>query len=105
MRCKDYFSTSPFVTNFKVKIQGVLALYKGASPPAVGWAAIDSVLMGSLHNYRLFLLRQGMTEDTRTGSPRLTLFAHGIAGLFAGWTRYEIERWLNYFRIIKFSAP
>lgn len=93
MRCEDYFSTSPSVTNFKIKIQGILALYKGASPPAVGWAAIDSVLMGSLHNYRLFLLRHGMhgmTEDTPTGSPRLTLFAHGIAGLFAGWTRYEI---------------
>jgi len=69
-----------------VKNEGILALYKGASPPAVGWAAIDSVLMGSLHNYRLFLLRHGMTEDTPAGSPRLTLFAHGIAGLLAGWT-------------------
>ena len=69
----------------------MLALYKGATPPAVGWAAIDSVLLGSLHNYRLFLLRHGMTEMSPSGAQRLTLFAHGVAGLFAGWTRYAIQ--------------
>jgi solute carrier family 25 carnitine/acylcarnitine transporter 20/29 len=63
-------------------------LYKGATPPAVGWAAIDSILLGSLHNYRLFLLRRGWTEDVpETGLKRLTLLAHGTAGLFAGITR------------------
>ncbi|KAG6862400.1 hypothetical protein C0995_011840 [Termitomyces sp. Mi166 len=67
--------------------KGALALYKGATPPAVGWAAIDSLLLGSLHNYRLFLTRHGMTETTpNIGVPRLTLIGHGIAGLFAGWT-------------------
>lgn len=71
-------------------LQGVLALYKGATPPAVGWAAIDSVLLGSLHNYRLFLLRHGMTEShPLTGRSRLTLLGHGTAGLFAGLTRLE----------------
>ncbi|KAF8905501.1 mitochondrial carrier domain-containing protein [Gymnopilus junonius] len=69
-----------------IKNEGMFALYKGATPPAVGWAAIDSVLLGSLHNYRLFLLRSGMTEMSPSGLPRLTLFAHGLAGLFAGWT-------------------
>ena len=72
-----------------VRNEGILALYKGATPPAVGWTAIDSVLLGSLHNYRLFLMRQGMTEPV-SGSEkrRLTIPAHGLAGLFAGWTRY-----------------
>ncbi|TFK30344.1 mitochondrial carrier [Coprinopsis marcescibilis] len=70
-----------------VRNEGPLALYKGATPPAVGWAAIDSVLLGSLHNYRLILFRQGMTEPApQTGAPRLTLLGHGIAGLFAGCT-------------------
>lgn len=70
-----------------IRTEGVFALYKGATPPAVGWAAIDSVLLGSLHNYRLFLLRHGMTEPTPgLGIPRLSLFAHGVAGLFAGLT-------------------
>ncbi|KAH0590850.1 hypothetical protein H2248_000969 [Termitomyces sp. 'cryptogamus'] len=70
-----------------IRNEGPLALYKGATPPAVGWAAIDSLLLGSLHNYRLFLVRHGMTETTPTlGVPRLTLIGHGIAGLFAGWT-------------------
>ncbi|KAL5495308.1 hypothetical protein ACEPAI_771 [Sanghuangporus weigelae] len=70
-----------------VRNEGIRALYKGASPPVIGWCAIDSVLLGSLHNYRLFLIRQGMTEN-KSGSDtrRLTLTAHGIAGLFAGWT-------------------
>jgi solute carrier family 25 carnitine/acylcarnitine transporter 20/29 len=67
--------------------EGVFALYKGATPPAAGWAAIDSVLLGSLHNYRLFLMRQGMIEIVPgTDIKRLTLTAHGIAGLFAGLT-------------------
>ncbi|KAJ3572516.1 hypothetical protein NP233_g3028 [Leucocoprinus birnbaumii] len=70
-----------------VRNEGVFALYKGATPPAVGWAAIDSVLLGSLHNYRLFFLRQGMTESHPvSGRPRLTLLGHGVAGLFAGLT-------------------
>ncbi|CAA7258662.1 unnamed protein product [Cyclocybe aegerita] len=69
-----------------VRNEGIFALYKGATPPAVGWAAIDSLLLGSLHNYRLFLLRNGMTETSPSGAPRLTLLAHGVAGLFAGWT-------------------
>jgi len=70
-----------------VRNEGVRALYKGATPPAVGWAAIDSVLLGSLHNYRLFLIRHGMTETTPGKDvQRLTLLGHGIAGLGAGLT-------------------
>ena len=69
-------------------MQSVFALYKGATPPAVGWAAIDSLLLGSLHNYRLFLIRQGLTEPIPgSDKKRLTIVGHGIAGLFAGWTR------------------
>ncbi|KAI5836191.1 mitochondrial carrier [Schizophyllum commune Tattone D] len=70
-----------------VKNEGVLALYKGASPPAVGWSIIDSVLMGSLHVYRLHLRDAGFSEPTPgSGIPRLTLFGHGLAGLLAGTT-------------------
>ncbi|KIP11405.1 hypothetical protein PHLGIDRAFT_27892 [Phlebiopsis gigantea 11061_1 CR5-6] len=64
-----------------VRNESVFALYKGATPPAVGWAAIDSVLLGSLHNYRLFLIRHKFTEPVLgTGGERLTLTGHGIAG-------------------------
>ncbi|KAJ6575031.1 mitochondrial carrier [Mycena capillaripes] len=70
-----------------IKREGFAALYKGVTPPALGWAAIDSALLGSLHTYRLFLLHNGiMTEDPTGTRPRLTLFAHGTAGLFAGIT-------------------
>ncbi|KAJ6519742.1 mitochondrial carrier [Mycena sanguinolenta] len=69
-----------------IKREGFFALYKGATAPSVGWAAIDSVLLGSLHTYRLFLLHNGMTEDPTGTGPRLTLLAHGTAGLLAGLT-------------------
>lgn len=73
--------------------QGAFALYKGATPPAVAWAAIDSVLLGSLHNYRLFLLHHGMSEPTPGKDiRRLTVLGHGIAGLGAGLTRYVLRR-------------
>ena len=78
--------------SYSVCFQGVRALYKGATPPAVGWAAIDSVLLGSLYNYRLFLVQHGMTEiSPSTGLPRLTILGHGVAGLFAGLTRYTTK--------------
>ncbi|PFH50803.1 hypothetical protein AMATHDRAFT_144159 [Amanita thiersii Skay4041] len=83
-----------------VRNEGVLALYKGATPPAVGWAAIDSLLLGSLHNYRLFLLRHGMTETCpRTHQPRLTLVAHGIAGLFAGLTSALVATPIEHLKV------
>ncbi|KZT06004.1 mitochondrial carrier, partial [Laetiporus sulphureus 93-53] len=70
-----------------VRNESIFALYKGATPPAVGWAAIDSLLLGSLHNYRLFLIRHNVTEPIPGGEGRrLTLTGHGIAGLVAGLT-------------------
>jgi len=70
-----------------IKNEGFLALYKGATPPAIGSAAIDSVLLGSLHNFRLLLFRNGMTESLPiSGGERLTLTGHGVAGCFAGVT-------------------
>lgn len=72
-----------------VRKEGPLALYKGATPPAVGWAAIDSVLLGSLHNYRLHLRQYRIFNEPSTSSSsltRLTILGHGLAGLGAGLT-------------------
>ncbi|KDN51469.1 hypothetical protein RSAG8_00014, partial [Rhizoctonia solani AG-8 WAC10335] len=73
-----------------VRNESPLALYKGALPPAVAWGASDSLLLGSLHNYRLFLIRNGVTEPIPGSSDpdarRLTLSGHWLAGLGAGWT-------------------
>ncbi|MCO5586168.1 hypothetical protein L7F22_040107 [Adiantum nelumboides] len=64
--------------------ESLLGLYKGASPPAVGWAVADSVLMGSLHTYRLGLSRlTGVGEGT---GKRLPSSLHAVAGLGAGLT-------------------
>lgn len=37
----------PWSIFYKSDFKGFRGLYKGATPPAVGWAAIDSVLLGS----------------------------------------------------------
>ncbi|KAG0150970.1 hypothetical protein CROQUDRAFT_668293 [Cronartium quercuum f. sp. fusiforme G11] len=61
--------------------EGPRALYKGASPPAFGWAISDAVLMGSLDRYRSWL-------GTSTGGDPipLSIASHGLAGMMAGWT-------------------
>ncbi|WWC97124.1 hypothetical protein V866_004002 [Kwoniella sp. B9012] len=71
--------------------EGPRALYKGASVPAVSWGITDSILMGSLHNYRAILLRHGFAERIpESDGERLSLLGHSVAGLFAGWTNASI---------------
>ncbi|CAG8446777.1 12394_t:CDS:10 [Acaulospora morrowiae] len=62
-----------------IRMEGFRALYKGATPPLVGWGFMDSVMLGSLHNYRLLL--QGNDPTVK-----LTILQHAIAGAGAGWT-------------------
>ncbi|PWN51186.1 mitochondrial carrier [Violaceomyces palustris] len=63
--------------------ESLLGLYKGATPPALGWAITDSVLLGSLHNYRrMFARLTGSKEDEKS----LPVKYHALAGLMAGWT-------------------
>ncbi|GAA5938744.1 uncharacterized protein JCM15063_004856 [Sporobolomyces koalae] len=83
-----------------VKGEGPRALYKGASPPAVGWAISDSMLMGSLHQYRLLLASietrsnqrdEGVvhgSSSSTTDEPTLglSLPGHFASGMMAGWT-------------------
>ncbi|PWY99038.1 mitochondrial carrier [Testicularia cyperi] len=67
--------------------ESLLGLYKGATPPALGWAITDSVLLGSLHNYRRMFARFTAT-DSRSNNPTQSLPVkyHALAGLLAGWT-------------------
>ncbi|KAF9979174.1 hypothetical protein BGZ73_005342 [Actinomortierella ambigua] len=62
-----------------LKKEGPRALYKGATPPLIGWMFMDSIMLGSLSNYRLLL--QG-------GDPtvKLTPWENGLAGIGAGIT-------------------
>ncbi|WWD22385.1 hypothetical protein CI109_106876 [Kwoniella shandongensis] len=72
--------------------EGARALYKGASVPAVSWGITDSILMGSLHNYRALLLRHGFAEKAQGSgdAPRLSVLGHSVGGAFAGWTNATI---------------
>jgi solute carrier family 25 (mitochondrial carnitine/acylcarnitine transporter), member 20/29 len=74
--------------------EGVAGIYKGASPPLLGWMAMDSVMLGSLTVYRRLLhenvfstptSRPGRTAKELAGE-KLPALGHGIAGMMAGFT-------------------
>lgn len=77
-----------------VRKEGITALYKGATPPLIGWMVMDSVLLGSLTIYRRFLRENIFSNPTfRPGVPPATLateplpaIGHGFAGTMAGTT-------------------
>lgn len=85
-----------------VRREGPLALYKGASVPAVSWGITDSILMGSLHNYRACLKDWGVLTEWAPGPDglmasglggeerRLSIPGHALAGLMAGWTNAAV---------------
>ncbi|ODV88090.1 hypothetical protein CANARDRAFT_26248 [[Candida] arabinofermentans NRRL YB-2248] len=61
--------------------EGVKGLYKGFTPPLVGWVLMDSVMLGSLHVYKRFV-KENMYPDEK----KLPLLGHCIAGLGSGLT-------------------
>ncbi|KAK2734277.1 hypothetical protein FQN55_002825 [Onygenales sp. PD_40] len=78
-----------------VRKEGVTALYKGATPPLVGWMVMDSVMLGSLTLYRRLLfenvfsnqqLRRIVPFASKEVPDRLPWFGHGMAGIMAGST-------------------
>ncbi|CAO3638125.1 unnamed protein product [Cunninghamella echinulata] len=62
-----------------IRKEGPFALYKGATPPLVGWMFMDSIMLGTLHNVRIL-------QQKWNGDEKLTPFQHGIAGLAGGLT-------------------
>ncbi|CDH49810.1 mitochondrial carrier [Lichtheimia corymbifera JMRC:FSU:9682] len=62
-----------------IQKEGFRALYKGATPPLVGWMFMDSIMLGTLHNARLI-------QQSWNGDKPLTVFQHGLAGLAGGLT-------------------
>jgi solute carrier family 25 carnitine/acylcarnitine transporter 20/29 len=56
----------------------------------VGWTISDSILLGSLHNYRLQIAkweaRQRGESTTDPNTQSLSLAGHTMAGVLAGWT-------------------
>ncbi|KAJ5256623.1 hypothetical protein N7478_012727 [Penicillium angulare] len=79
-----------------IRKEGVRGLYKGASPPLVGWMIMDSVMLGSLTLYRQLLQENVFSKPhLRTYIPftnfqpdlkTLPSVGHGIAGIMAGVT-------------------
>ncbi|KAL7959883.1 mitochondrial carrier domain-containing protein [Trichoderma compactum] len=98
-----------------VRNEGVTGLYKGATPPLVGWMFMDSVMLGSLNVYRRLMaqhvfgvgawapgagsgasglgfgsLMRALSSSSPTWSSseasHLPPLGHGIAGIMAGAT-------------------
>ncbi|KAK0752547.1 carrier protein YMC2 [Schizothecium vesticola] len=63
--------------------EGLAGLYKGATPPLVGWMFMDSIMLGSLTVYRRLLHTH--VFDDGDGRP-LPTYGHGLAGVLAGAT-------------------
>ncbi|KFY25912.1 hypothetical protein V493_04376 [Pseudogymnoascus sp. VKM F-4281 (FW-2241)] len=83
-----------------IRKEGVAGLYKGATPPLIGWMFMDSVMLGSLTFYRKFLHQNvftpplAATPSSFAGLPigheqkphKLPVIGHAIAGVMAGST-------------------
>ncbi|KAI2625755.1 mitochondrial carrier [Hypoxylon sp. NC1633] len=97
-----------------VRAEGVRGLYKGATPPLVGWMFMDSVMLGSLTVYRRLLAEhvfqgrltpdyfpgahksplpspsrpetEGPIAATSHAAAHLPSYGHGFAGVLAGGT-------------------
>lgn len=84
-----------------VRKEGPQGLYKGATPPLVGWMFMDSIMLGSLTLYRRILHQTLFNPNRESASPfsilrrdlpppdkthRLPTIGHAIAGVMAGST-------------------
>ena len=74
--------------------EGVAGLYKGVTPPMLGWMASDSIMLGSLTFYRRLVLERAFADRaSRLGclsdqsvNERLPSLGHAYAGALSGWT-------------------
>ncbi|KAF2429247.1 mitochondrial carrier protein [Tothia fuscella] len=73
-----------------IRKEGFRGLYKGATPPLVGWMFMDSLMLGSLTVYRRLLREKLFAPRNINGVPsstyKLPPVGHGLAGVLAGWT-------------------
>lgn len=72
-----------------VRKEGIKGVYKGATPPLVGWMFMDSIMLGSLSVYRRVLNDNIFNPHTHllSGEQKpLPVIGHAMAGTMAGWT-------------------
>ena len=61
-----------------VRLEGLRGLYKGASPPLVGWMFMDSVMLGSLSVYRRLLAENVRESDQVLGDLHALIAANAL---------------------------
>ncbi|KAL7748761.1 hypothetical protein RI367_005916 [Sorochytrium milnesiophthora] len=57
-----------------IRMEGVRALYKGATPPLFGWVVMDAVHFGTLNTFR------NAQQNMNAPGERLTIGQHALAG-------------------------
>lgn len=67
-----------------IRKEGFFALYKGATPPLLGWMLMDSTMLGTYTRVRLWFLRRAKAENPEI--TQLPLWKHCVSGLAAGVT-------------------
>ncbi|GAB7347529.1 hypothetical protein MBLNU459_g4426t2 [Dothideomycetes sp. NU459] len=80
-------------TNNTLRKEGPQGLYKGATPPLIGWMFMDSLMLGSLTFYRrmlndkffqpMYLARGAQAQGADSKLPTI---GHAMAGVMAGAT-------------------
>ncbi|KAG6014612.1 hypothetical protein E4U54_005021 [Claviceps lovelessii] len=104
---KGHFTGPLACVTQTLKNEGVRGLYKGATPPLVGWMFMDSIMLGSLSVYRRLMAQhvfhaptwtpgigdgtaglgfKALFADSSSPPAYLPPLGHGIAGIFAGMT-------------------
>ncbi|CAP72818.1 uncharacterized protein PODANS_2_2480 [Podospora anserina S mat+] len=76
-----------------IRNEGIFGLYKGATPPLVGWMFMDSIMLGSLTFYRRLISTNFFASYHPPNDPflppsviPLPTYAHGLAGILSGCT-------------------
>ncbi|KAK6602869.1 mitochondrial substrate carrier family protein l [Botrytis cinerea] len=85
-----------------IRNEGFTGLYKGATPPLVGWMFMDSIMLGSLTFYRKLLHQTLFSPSRMAATPsslarpdnsltpsqihKLPTIGHALAGVMAGAT-------------------
>ncbi|CVL12515.1 related to carrier protein YMC1, mitochondrial [Fusarium proliferatum] len=71
--------------------EGIRGLYKGFTPPLIGFVFMDSILLGSFSIYRDYFRRTCPETSSPAKLPYLnestrSCLIHGVSGGLAGWT-------------------
>lgn len=71
------------------KTEGIKGLYKGATPPLIGWSVIDTTMIGTYHTMRRLFMQQHARKQHAQAQPGkvepLAMWEVFVCGTVGGW--------------------